>query len=258
VVCSLICLSRMRLRDLGFGSLSLWPPQRCYRTLRLSIYGITTILGGSNMYLAICERTRKAMMVDFSDPNPARWSRIVQQHHVDVTKIVQTHGECSETVELSRLKDLSFFSSQLKVYGHPKEPVLARQIDVALHDGLFFELGDLRFKCLHIPGPSPGHCAFFEAAEGIAFTGNIISRGGQMTRAVSDPLALKASLTKLVKEIPETTLLFPGHYGLTTMGAERRMNPELMGVTGPPLVVPREVSELADMEKKRKIKRWSM
>ena len=210
------------------------------------------------MFVAICERTRQSMIVDFSDRNPTRWGRSLEQLNAKVRTIVQTHGEGNHEIDLRGLKDLSFFGEDLKIFGHPKEPDIADEIDVPVHDGMVINVGDLNFKCLHIPGPSPGHCAYYEASEGVAFTGDIISRGGQMTRSVADPIALRSSLSKLVREVPETTLLFPGHYGLTTMGAERRMNPDLMGVKGPPLLVPRDVGDLVDGEKKRKIKRWSM
>ena len=250
----------MRQRDIGFaGSLSPWPPQKCFRTLRMSIFGITTMLGGSNMYVAICEMTRKAMIVDFSDPNASRWGRALQQLRANVDIIVQTHGQDTQAIGLSALKSLSFFPSNLQIFAHPLETSLSKEdVDEPLMDGVILNVGNLRFKCLHLPGPSPGHCAFYEAQEGIAFTGDILSRGGRMTRAVSDSNAHRVSLSRLVREIPETTLLFPGHYGFTTMGAERRMNPNLMGVTGPPLLVPRDLSESIDTERKRKIKRWIM
>jgi hydroxyacylglutathione hydrolase len=247
----------MRTRDLGFGTLRPWPPQRCFKTARMSIYGITVILGGSNMYVAICEATRKAMIVDFADSNAARWGRSLQQMKAQVELVVQTHGQDTQGMGLSTLKRLSFFSPSTKIMGHPAESSLLHDIDAPLEDNKTLNVGELVFKCLHIPGPSVGHCAFYEKSEGVAFTGDIITRGGQMTRAIQDPKAMKESLARLVREIPETTLLFPGHFGLTTMGAERRNNPNLMGLNGPPLLVPRELPDHHhEVDRKRKIKRW--
>lgn len=212
------------------------------------------------MYLTICEATRKAMIVDFADTNAGRWGRTLQQLRANVETVVQTHGQDTQGIGLSTLKELSFFPSTLKIHAHPQETSLAKEIDEPLEDGKVINVGNLQFKCLHIPGPSAGHCAFYEASEGIAFTGDIITRGGQMVRAVHDPQALRSSLARLVQEIPETTLLFPGHYGLTTMGAERRINPNLMGVQGPPLLVPRDTHDHVEMptERRRVIRRWVM
>lgn len=245
------------MRDIGMGMLANWPPQRCYKTMRLTIYGITTILGHANMYLAICEKTRQSMIVDFSDRNPARWGRVLSEFRADVRTIAQTHGACSRDLGLSTLKNLSFFHGKVKIYGSKKEADLKDEVDEDLSDEVVLNVGDLRFECLHIPGPSAGHFAFFEPSEGVAFTGDLISRGGQMTRVVTDPVAMRSSLTKIIHKIPETTLLFPGHYGLTTMGAERRLNPDLMGVKGPPLRVPRDVQESSDSNVvNRKVRRW--
>jgi len=223
----------------------------------MSIYGISVLLGGTNMFVAVCEQTRAAMIVDFCDRNPARWGRGLQEIKANVDKVVQTHALPSRKIDLRELKQLSFFSPHLKIMAHESESALSNVVDDYLQDGMVISVGNLRFKCFHVPGPTVGSCTLYEESEGVAFTGDLISRGGRMWRSVADPLSLKDSLTRLIKEVPETTLLFPSHYGLTSMGAERRANPELMGLKGgAPLMVQYIQSDTEDPDKVRKTKRW--
>ena len=81
-----------------------------------------------------------------------------------------------------------------------------------------------------------------------------------MMKAVPDPKSNQESLGKLVREVSEISLLFPAHYGLTTMGAERRVNPNLMGLQGPALLIPAESYNQTSSyaEKNRKTKRWKL
>lgn len=249
----------MRPRELGFGSLRPWPPQKCFLTQRMGIYGISTILDGWNTYLAFCARTRKGIFIDFVDQHVTRWGRALESLNVEVTAAAVTHVDTQSIEVLSLMKKMSFVSS-LKVYAHAFEKLPPSIVDENITDGMIVDVGDLSFKCLHTPGASQGHCVFYEKTEGVAFTGDILARGGRMMKAVPDPKSNQESLGKLVREVSEISLLFPAHYGLTTMGAERRVNPNLMGLQGPTLLIPAESYNQTSSyaEKNRKTKRWKL
>jgi glyoxylase-like metal-dependent hydrolase (beta-lactamase superfamily II) len=109
------------------------------------------------------------------------------------------------------------------------------QIDVPVGDDEVVHVGELRFRVLSTPGVSPEHIVLYEASEGVCFVGDLIRPGS--APIVSDPSAQVESLQRVVHLIPETTILCPNHGSLTTMGAERRTNPHLVGIPGPKLLV---------------------
>ena len=82
---------------------------------------------------------------------------------------------------------------------------------------------------LFTPGHSPGHLTFSIPAEQAIFSGDVLFQGsvGRTDLPGGDWDTLLASIGALVDALPEDTAVYPGHMGITTLGAERRTNPFL-------------------------------
>jgi glyoxylase-like metal-dependent hydrolase (beta-lactamase superfamily II) len=67
------------------------------------------------------------------------------------------------------------------------------------------------------------------AGEGALFSGDVLFQGsvGRTDLPGGDWPTLLASIRGLVDSYPEETKVFPGHMGITTLGAERATNPFL-------------------------------
>ena len=79
------------------------------------------------------------------------------------------------------------------------------------------------------PGHSPGHVTYSIAGESAIFSGDVLFRGsvGRVDLPGGDwPTLLGSIRTLLDTGTPETTV-YPGHMGVTTLGAERASNPFL-------------------------------
>lgn len=91
------------------------------------------------------------------------------------------------------------------------------------------------FDVLHVPGHSPGGCAFVfkngEAAAAHCFSGDALFAGsiGRYDFPLSDGPLLIKSITEKLLTLPDDTIVHPGHGGRTTIGREKRMNPFLSG-----------------------------
>jgi hydroxyacylglutathione hydrolase len=91
------------------------------------------------------------------------------------------------------------------------------------------ELAGFEIDVIFTPGHSPGHVSYSIADEGALFSGDVLFQGsvGRTDLPGGDWPTLLESIRRLVDSLPEETKVFPGHMGLTTLGAERASNPFL-------------------------------
>jgi glyoxylase-like metal-dependent hydrolase (beta-lactamase superfamily II) len=102
--------------------------------------------------------------------------------------------------------------------------------------GDIIELGQVRVRLLHTPGHTPGSQCFLVEEEGrpsALVSGDTLFLGscGRVDLPGSDPEAMYYSLTRTLRELPDETLLFPGHLyskePSSTMGEQKQSNPFL-------------------------------
>jgi glyoxylase-like metal-dependent hydrolase (beta-lactamase superfamily II) len=91
------------------------------------------------------------------------------------------------------------------------------------------ELAGFEIDVLFTPGHSPGHVTFSIPDESAVFSGDVLFQGsvGRVDLPGGDWSTLLSSLRTLVDSLPAETTVYPGHMGITTLGAERASNPFL-------------------------------
>ena len=91
------------------------------------------------------------------------------------------------------------------------------------------ELAGFEIDVMFTPGHSPGHVTYSVPDECVAFSGDVLFKGsvGRTDLPGGDWPTLLESLRTLVESLPEETTVYPGHMGVTTIGAERSTNPFL-------------------------------
>lgn len=96
-----------------------------------------------------------------------------------------------------------------------------------LTGGEKLELAGFEIDVLFTPGHSPGHVTFHVPDEAAIFSGDVLFQGsvGRTDLPGGDPQVLMETLRTLFQELPDDTLVRPGHMGITTIGVERRTNP---------------------------------
>jgi hydroxyacylglutathione hydrolase len=113
--------------------------------------------------------------------------------------------------------------------------------DIVRHGaGDVIELGQIRIRLLHTPGHTPGSQCFLveeASAPGRLVSGDTLFLGscGRVDLPGSDPEAMYRSLNLTLKQLPDDTLLYPGHMYASepssTMGEQKRSNPFLRVAT---------------------------
>ena len=98
-----------------------------------------------------------------------------------------------------------------------------------LEGGEVLQLAGFDIDVLFTPGHSPGHVTFSIPDEGVVFSGDVLFQGsvGRVDLPGGDGPTLMRSIRELVEALPEGTTVYPGHMGVTTLGAERATNPFL-------------------------------
>lgn len=108
-------------------------------------------------------------------------------------------------------------------------PFESYEADETVAGGERLHLAGFDIDVIFVPGHSPGHVAYSIPAEEAVFSGDVLFQGsvGRTDLPGGDWPTLARSITTLLDTLPDETKVFPGHMGLTTLGAERATNPFL-------------------------------
>ncbi len=108
-------------------------------------------------------------------------------------------------------------------------PYESYDADETLTGGEKLELAGFEIDVLFTPGHSPGHVTYSIADEQALFSGDVLFQGsiGRTDLPGGHAPTLFESLRTLSESFPPETTVYPGHMGMTTIGAERATNPFL-------------------------------
>ena len=108
-------------------------------------------------------------------------------------------------------------------------PYESYEADETVAGGERLELAGFELEVIFTPGHSPGHVTYSIRDEAALFSGDVLFQGsvGRVDLPGGDWPTLLESIRTLVDGHPEETTVYPGHMGITTLGAERATNPFL-------------------------------
>ena len=183
---------------------------------------------------------REAVVVDPGDEAP-RLLGAIEELGLDVQAILLTHTHFDHIGAVAPLaRDTgapvycpaveAFVLADINTYVPWKEfgPFESYEADHLLDGGETLSLAGIDFDVVSTPGHSPGHMTF--ATDGHLFSGDVLFQGsiGRTDLPGGDYATLMASIDRLLAAYPDETRVFPGHMGLTTLGAERASNPFIL------------------------------
>jgi hydroxyacylglutathione hydrolase len=108
-------------------------------------------------------------------------------------------------------------------------PFESYDADHTITGGEHLSLAGLEIDVVFTPGHSPGHVTFAVPDGAALFSGDVLFQGsiGRTDLPGGNAPQLMESIATLVDGFPEETTVFPGHMGITTLGAEKASNPFL-------------------------------
>ncbi len=108
-------------------------------------------------------------------------------------------------------------------------PFESYDADETVSGGEKLELAGFEIDVIFTPGHSPGHVTYSVRGEDAIFSGDVLFQGsvGRTDLPGGDWETLLRSIQGLVETHSPETTVFPGHMGITSIGAERASNPFL-------------------------------
>jgi hydroxyacylglutathione hydrolase len=191
-----------------------------------------------NCTLLWCTKTNKAAL---SDPGGDlnRLKAAVEEHGVDLEKIILTHGHldhCGQAGMLSEElgipiegphEDDRFWIDQLEGDG-ARFGMEARSFepDRWLKDGDQVTVGDLVLDVIHCPGHTPGHVIFYHQPSKLAVVGDVLFQGsiGRTDFPRGNHQDLINAITQKLWPLGDDVTFIPGHGPTSQFGYERKTN----------------------------------
>jgi hydroxyacylglutathione hydrolase len=223
------------------------PPMEAPRLIRLSLpVGILQC----NCYIIGDPVTREALVLDPGD-EIARIMDLLGRHHLTVKAIVSTHAHIDHVGGLRKLYEYTgapvlMHREDVPLYQAIDEqaaflgvrPPEITEVHQFLRDGDTLSWGNLQAEVLHTPGHTQGSTCLFLPPDGgkivvpapQLFAGDTLFAGsiGRVDLWGGSMDAMMDSLRGKILELPDDTVVHPGHGPDTTIGEERRSNPFLI------------------------------
>ena len=189
------------------------------RVAKIPIYSV-----GSNCYLVWDVGSKLTAVVD-PGGEAAHIFHEAQARGLKVVGIVETHGHYDHIGGSAELQGLT----GAPVYRHPSRIEKGGGLTTkALDQGDKLALGAVELKALYTSGHDPGSLCLY--GERVLLTGDLLFKGsvGRTDIEGGNQAQLFHSIFEVLAEIPDETVVLPGHGPPTTMGDERRTNPFLV------------------------------
>jgi hydroxyacylglutathione hydrolase len=214
-----------------------------------------------NCHIVGDPQTREAIVIDPGDDAP-RILEAIERQRLKVTAIVVTHTHIDHVIGLRRLQaatgaPVSIHADDLALYRMLdvqaswlgwKTPETV-QIDQLVREGDVIRWGPYHAQILHTPGHTPGSICLFmpsdmpatpadaalakssQSGTGLLFAGDTLFAGsiGRTDLWGGSFEGIIRSLKGKLLDLPDATVVFPGHGEATTIGEERATNPFLIG-----------------------------
>lgn len=196
-----------------------------------------TVVGalGVNCYVAYCDKTMHGIIID-PGANKRKITELIDRLGVTVDAVVLTHSHFDHSTHAEDMRNA--YGVPIIIHEYEKELLanaewnlsasftnspIALSADKYVKDGDEIAFGNEKLKVIYTPGHTRGSMSLY--AEGVLFSGDTLFEDtyGRTDFPTGDALILARSIKKLY-ELPDETVLLPGHNDFSTIGREKKYN----------------------------------
>jgi glyoxylase-like metal-dependent hydrolase (beta-lactamase superfamily II) len=196
----------------------------------------------TNCYLASCQETKEALVIDPGDDADVILGAI-EQDRLTVRLIVDTHAHFDHVtanaaiqkatgapIAIGRL-DAGALSRPVQIAGLLMMGAASPPANRLLDDNEEIVVGKQTLRVLFTPGHTPGGISLYYAPAPLVFSGDSLFRMGIGRTDLwgGDYATLIHSIRTRLFTLPDNTIVYPGHGPATTIGEEKRTNPFVTG-----------------------------
>lgn len=169
----------------------------------------------NNAYVIQDRETGEAIIVD-APQDGERVLEALSEGHVNAIVVTHRHGD--HWMSIDALKSAT--GAPALCHEAEREPY-ASKVDATLADGQEISVGELRVRVVHTPGHTPGSLCFVVGSHLIS--GDTLFPGGPGRTGRPEDLRQEIeSITTRLFELPDETLVHPGHGADGSIGASKR------------------------------------
>ena len=186
------------------------------------------IIGDNNQTLVIDPGDDAQKIIQFIRKNKLNVIGYPITHgHIDhVSGLAAVHTEFPAPIGMHP-RDETWAFSPVNMFPpfYNQPPEAPSKIERTYQEGQTWEDGGMRYNILETPGHSPGSVSFYFPDEKILISGDVLFQGsiGRTDLPGGDMRVLEKSLKRLC-ELPDDTIVYPGHGPATTLGIEKKTN----------------------------------
>ena len=206
----------------------------------------------TNCWVIAPKAGSECVVIDPGMPDvSAMLDEILKRHSLKPVAVIATHGHLDHTFSIQPIADgysipAYIHSLDRIALSHP-ERYLSPEFAATLSAMDFVEPGDVRelrneevvelvgmkFKAIHAPGHTPGSLVFVVDDE-LLVSGDVLFAGsiGRTDLPGGSAEAMEQTLRKKIMPMADHLRVLPGHYGDSTLGAEKKSNPYLTALKG--------------------------
>lgn len=204
----------------------------------LMVRGIVVGIFAENCWIIGSRRTREGIVIDPGD-QPEDILHLARDMGLNIKVIANSHAHVDHVLGVRGVQE----ATDAKFLLHPQELEIARgsartaalwlgqpvepppEPDALLAEGDEVEVAGVKLKVIHTPGHTPGSISFY--TNGMLFCGDTLFRGsiGRTDLPGGDYRQEMSSIVDRLLELPDDTIVLPGHMQETKIGIERQTNP---------------------------------
>ena len=192
----------------------------------------------TNCYFLLNTDTKELILVDPADESEAIEEKVRALEGMPVA-ILLTHGHFDHMLAADELRK----KYQIPVYVHELDETVLEdaslnlsglwsssftmKADKQLKDAEVFRLAGFEIQVLHTPGHTVGSACYYFPEQKVLMSGDTLfcQSYGRTDFPTSSTRDMRASIQRLLRELPEDTAVYPGHEMATTIAMEKRYNP---------------------------------
>lgn len=194
---------------------------------------------GTNCYVMYRESLKKAVIVD-PGGDGAYILDMCRELSLAPEAILLTHGHFDHILAV---KDIKEAFPEVKIYAGQQEKGLLEDPAVNLsssfgractvsadeyaEDGASLFIGGIAFQVLFTPGHTSGSVCYLVQPESVLISGDtlFLRSLGRTDFPTGNQSMILSSIRERLFALPEDTMVYPGHGGVTTIGHEKVHNP---------------------------------
>ncbi len=207
----------------------------------LMVRGIVVGVFAENCWIIGSRKTSEGIVIDPGD-QPQDILALAKDMGLNIKLIANSHAHVDHILGVRGVQE----ATGAKFLLHPQELEIARSAaktaagflghevepppepDGLLADGDDVEVEGVKLKVIHTPGHTPGSLSLY--TEGMLFCGDTLFRGsiGRTDLPGGDHRQEMSSIVDRLLELPDDTVVLPGHMQETKIGIERQTNPFIL------------------------------